>query len=82
MFAEALIVTDEIYDVQESDNCPRTFETHFTIQSGTATCSESFVKHFLRVPQFLKVPQAVGTSNGWPVELSAHVELRKVDLII
>ena len=29
MFAEELIVTEAIYDVRESDNCPRTFETHF-----------------------------------------------------
>ena len=36
MFAEALIVTEAIYDVRESDNCPRTFETYFiyTVETG------------------------------------------------
>ena len=28
-----MIVTEAIYDVRESDNCPRTFETHFTCTS-------------------------------------------------
>ena len=31
MFAEALIVTEAIYDVRESGNCAWTFETHFTL---------------------------------------------------
>ena len=26
-----LIVTEAIYDVRESDTCPRTFETHFIL---------------------------------------------------
>ena len=30
LFAEALIVTEEIYDVRESDNFPRTFAPYFT----------------------------------------------------
>ena len=29
MFAEALIVADEIYYLRESHNCPRTFDTNF-----------------------------------------------------
>ena len=31
LFVEALIVTEAIFDVRESHNCPRTFETHFTM---------------------------------------------------
>ena len=30
LFAEALIVADEIYYLRESHNCPRTFDTNFT----------------------------------------------------
>ena len=33
LFAETLIVTEEIYDVRESDNCPRTFHTDFVCKS-------------------------------------------------
>ena len=32
MFAEALIVTEEIYDVREYRNCAFTFDTYFTIE--------------------------------------------------
>ena len=31
MFAEALIVADEIYYLRESQNCPRTFDTNFNL---------------------------------------------------
>ena len=31
MFAEALIVTEEIYDVREYRNCALTFDTYFTM---------------------------------------------------
>ena len=39
MFAEALIVADEIYYLQESHNCPRTFDTYFMILAATSGLS-------------------------------------------
>ena len=32
LFAEALMVTEAIYDLRESRNCARTFDTYFTYQ--------------------------------------------------
>ena len=49
MFAEALIVTDAIYDVQEPDNCPRTFATHFSKGIGLRLLDFNFAP-FYQIP--------------------------------
>ena len=44
------VVTEAIYDVRESDNCPRTFETHFNSENILDTvdeAKETYVKNHL-----------------------------------
>ena len=58
MFAEALIVADEIYYLRVSHNCPRTFDTNFTNESN------------LYIPQKYNVEQK-GLSQVARIELKS-----------
>ena len=49
MFAEALIVTEEIYDVRESHNCPRTFAPYFTTIMSILKVNNIRMEDFVKI---------------------------------
>ena len=74
MFAEALIVADEIYYLRESHNCPWTFDTYFT----KATTIPANYQCGLKGPRSRTSGKIFGGGNAdtaewpWVVRLNMH----------